>query len=163
MLTIPENTFFGNVSWPSGKQMALDPYQYTGASIHTDGSCQELFGTRFGPQYCAPYCMNTCPMLNPDPVAGAQESIAQSQTLLTYVQPAIAAANVAVTTMNARVTISGLVDFVLPQAASAAVVAAVMNDIQVKVAASLPTPMTLRVSLLFCFHSLFIFFQKTFF
>jgi hypothetical protein len=145
MVTVPANTYFGRVIYPDGTPLALDPHQYEGYSIQTDRNCQELFGTRTGPQFCDAYCMNSCPMLNPDAVAGTEEAIAQSQTILNYVQPAITAASKAVSQSNTLVKVTGYVIFNVTGDISLNVASLIILDIQTKLSTALNNKIAFQV------------------
>ena len=135
-----------NVTWPSGTMVPQDPYQFSGFPLHTDLNCPEPFGTRVGPAYCDAACFNSCPMMNPDPIAGTNQAISQAQTTLNYVTPALTAAGVALNKLTAFVTINGSVLYPLPPAIYPASVAKVISNIQTLLPRGQPFSISFNVS-----------------
>ena len=151
MVMAPRNTFFSSASWPAGTPVPSDPYQFSGEALRiADSACPEPFGSHSGSTFCPATCVNTCPDLNPSPVAAAVEKLAATTTLVNYLAPAITNADAAVAQAMAPVTINGAVSFPMPEGMTLAAAKAVMTLIQTNLPLGLGYSISFKVWFLSC-------------
>ena len=145
MTYVPHNTFLSQISLPAGAPITSDPFEFSGYAINfVSGSCPVPFGSATGLQYCQDICVNSCPELNPDAVAGVKQMIAQDSTLIGYVDSAVSVFNTTRLASTALVNVTGSHSFAIPVNTVTSDVNTVLQNIQTQL--PLMTPFPLKAS-----------------
>lgn len=130
MTVVPEYTFIQKLNLPFGNDLTQDPYQYAGWPLnYASNQCPQLFSSNKGLTHCAKICFNTCPEQHPNRIEGLRLQIAQNQTLLEFIAPAIQEAESAQSIDSSLLHTVGSVSFPIPVTASGDTIKNVSNRI----------------------------------
>lgn len=146
MTVVAENTFIQKLNLPFSNNLTGDPYQYAGWPLgYSPSQCPQLYSSNKGLSYCAKVCLNTCPEQHPNHLDGLKLQIAQNQTLLEFLTPAIQEAKAAQEIDNSLLHAVGSVSFPIPATASSGAVKKVQSKITTLLKPSYPVALNVTV------------------
>ncbi len=90
MVTVPGNTFLGNIVNPSGAKFTADVRQYSGSSFSFQaGTCPQPFADNPDFIHCEAWCVNSCPTLHPNQKAAINATRDHLEDTIDYLDQAL--------------------------------------------------------------------------
>ena len=133
MSYVSPNTFVAGLLLPTDVPDILnDAHEFSGYPITVSANPQcpkPFFSSETGSSYCAAWCVNSCPELNPNQNAALSDVVTNDQNLVAALNAAVADAQSRLTTQTSTVTITGPVSFQVPNLASPILVSNVFRNV----------------------------------